>query len=129
MNSNGSGTAKTSPVILVVDDDWMGREVTQAHLESAGYEVMVAHSGERALELAFATPPDLVLLDIRMHGMNGYEVCRHLKANETTKYAPVVMVTALESDDHKLRAIESGADDFLSKPFNSLMMLTRVRSL
>ncbi|MBC7812173.1 MAG: response regulator, partial [Burkholderiales bacterium] len=108
---------------------WMGREVTQAHLESAGYEVMVAHSGERALELAFATPPDLVLLDIRMHGMNGYEVCRHLKASEITKYAPVVMVTALESDDHKLRAIESGADDFLSKPFNSLMMLTRVRSL
>lgn len=120
---------KRVPLILVVDDDWMGREVTQAHLESAGYSVQVAHSGERALELAYANPPDLVLLDIRMHGMSGYDVCKQLKAHDATKYAPVVMLTALESDEHKLAAIEAGADDFLSKPFNTIMMLTRVRSL
>lgn len=118
-----------TPLILVVDDDWMNREVMEAHLQSVNYDVMVAHSGEKALELAFATPPDLVLLDVRMQGMSGYEVCQQLKAHELTKYTPVVIVTALEGEEDKLKAIKAGADDFISKPFTSLMMLTRVRSL
>lgn len=117
------------PLILVVDDDWMNREVIEAHLLGAGYRAMLAHNGERALEMAFAEPPDLVLLDVRMHGISGYEVCAALKAHSATKYAPVVMVTALESEEDKLRAIQAGADDFISKPFTSLMLLTRVKSL
>lgn len=122
-------TGDWKPLLLVVDDDWMTREVMEAHLLTAGYEVMVAHNGNRALELAWERPPDLVLLDVRMHGMSGYEVCEHLKTSEATRYAPVVMVTALESETDKLKAINAGADDFISKPFTSLMLLTRVRSL
>jgi adenylate cyclase len=122
-------TRKSPALILVVDDDWMNREVMEAHLQGAGYEVMIAHSGDKALELAFSRPPDLVLLDVRMHGLGGYEVCRRLKNHEATRFAPVVMVTALESDEDKLMAIEAGADDFISKPFNSLMLITRVRNL
>ena len=116
-------------LVLVVDDDWMNREVMEAHLTGAGYEVLVAHNGDKALELAFATPPDLVLLDVRMQGISGYDVCRRLKAHDATKYTPVVMVTALESEEDKLAAIRAGADDFISKPFTALMMLTRVKSL
>ncbi len=117
------------PLVMVVDDDWMNREVLEAYLTDAGYDVILAHSGARALELAQATPPDLVLLDINMPGMSGYEACARLKSDELTRFTPVVMVTALEAEDDKIRAIQSGADDFLTKPFNSLMLLTRVRSL
>lgn len=129
LNANSPYTFRKTPLVLVVDDDWMNREVIEAYLKSAGYEVMVAHSGEKAIELAQANPPDLVMLDVRMHGMDGYQVCRWLKQFPTTRYAPVVMVTALEADEDKLKAIEAGADDFISKPFSSLMMLTRVKSL
>jgi two-component system cell cycle response regulator len=117
------------PLILVVDDDWMNREVMEAHLQAADYDVMVAHSGESALEMAFRRPPDLILLDARMQGISGYEVCERLKSHEATRYTPVVIVTALEDDTEKLKAIRSGADDFLPKPYSSLTMLTRVKSL
>ena len=120
---------KKTPSILVVDDDWMNREVLEAYLNTAGYQVITAHSGDRALELAYGCPPDLVLLDVRMPGMDGYEVCRRLKGDVRTQFTPVVMVTALESDEDKLPAVEAGADDFITKPFNSLLLLTRVRSL
>jgi adenylate cyclase len=116
-------------MILVVDDDWMNRDVLEGYLVAAGYRVTLAHSGEKALEIALAAPPDLVMLDIRMTGIDGYEVCRRLKSDERTRFVPVIIVTALEADEDKLPAIEAGADDFLTKPFNSLLMLTRVRSL
>ncbi len=122
-------TAGKTPLILVVDDDWMNREVMEAHLMGANYDVIVAHNGAKALELAQATPPDLILLDVRMQGMNGYDVCRQLKIDDATKFSPVVMVTALESEEDKLEAINAGADDFISKPFTALMMLTRVKNL
>lgn len=118
-----------APTVLVVDDDWMNREVLEGYLVAAGYRVLTAHSGEKALEIAQAAPLDLVLLDIRMPGIDGYEVCRRLKNDERTRFVPVIMVTALESDEDKLPAIEAGADDFVTKPFNSLLMLTRVRSV
>lgn len=117
------------PLILVVDDDWMNREVMEAHLQAADYDVIVAHSGENALEMAFERPPDLILLDVRMQGLSGYEVCQRLKSNHATRYVPVVIVSALESDEDRLRAIRSGADDFVSKPYSSLVLLTRVKSL
>jgi two-component system cell cycle response regulator len=115
------------PLILVVDDDWMNREVLEAHLVGAGYEVMVVHSGEKALETAAQTLPDLVLLDVRMQGMSGYEVCRQLKAQMATRL--VMLVTALESDEDRERAIDAGADDFISKPFTSLALLMRIQNL
>lgn len=120
---------RQTPLVLVVDDDWMSREVMEVQLQLAGYEVMSAHNGERALQLAVDRPPDLVLLDVRMEGITGYEVCAQLKRYEFTRFTPVIMVTALESDEDKLRAINMGADDFISKPFTSLMLLTRVKNL
>lgn len=115
--------------ILVVDDDWMSREVMEAQLQLAGYEVRVANRGDRALQMAFEHPPDLVVLDVRMDGMTGYDVCAQLKSHAATRLTPVMIVTALESDDDMERAIDTGADDFMSKPFTSLMLLTRVKNL
>lgn len=120
---------RDKPLVMVVDDDWMNREVLEAHLEDAGCDVLLAHDGPTALALAREHDPDLVLLDINMPGMSGYEVCARLKSDEQTQFTSVVMVTALEADDDKIRAIEAGADDFLTKPFNSMMMITRIRSL
>ncbi|MFP4321953.1 MAG: adenylate/guanylate cyclase domain-containing protein [Anaerolineales bacterium] len=117
------------PHILVVDDDWMNREVIEAHLQTRDYRVTTTHNGTTALKLAAEDPPDLIMLDILLPDMSGYEVCARFKANETTRFVPVVMVTALESDDDRLKAIQAGADDFVTKPFNTLLMLTRVRSL
>ncbi len=117
------------PLVMVVDDDWMNREVLEAYLSEAECDVVLAHSGDAALQLAQDRPPDLVLLDINMPGMSGFEACARLKSDERTQFTPVVMVTALETDEDKIKAIQAGADDFLTKPFNSLMMMTRVRSL
>lgn len=107
----------------------MNREVIEAHLQSAGYEVIVAHSGEKALEIAYIHPLDLVLLDVRMYGMSGYEVCRRLKSHDATRLIPVMMVTALESNEDRVQAMNAGADDFICKPFDSLILLNRVRNL
>ena len=118
-----------APLILVVDDDWMNREVMEAHLVTDGYQVMLAHSGEEALKLSGEHTPDLILLDVRMHGISGYDVCRQLRAQAQTRRIPVIMVTALDSDDVRQKGIEAGVDDFIIKPFSSLTMLTRVKSL
>lgn len=116
-------------LVLVVDDDWMIREIMQTHLETAGYTVMTAHSGERALEMTATTPPDLVILDMRMPGLNGHEVCARLKVAENTRHTAVLITTAMDDDDSRRRAVEAGADDFLPKPFDAVVMLTRVKSL
>jgi class 3 adenylate cyclase len=120
---------KPDEYILVIDDDWMNREVIEAYLQTAGYKVVTANGGEKGLEIAFEKVPALVVLDINMPGMNGLEVCQRLKNNPLTKFTPVMVITALEADADKLKAIEAGADDFLTKPFNSLIMMTRVKSL
>jgi two-component system cell cycle response regulator len=115
--------------ILIVDDDWMNREVLQAHLESVGYRVLTANSGPVALELAAANEVDLVLLDVRMPGMDGYEVCIHLRNNERTAAVPVLLITALEDEATKTRGLEVGVDDFITKPLDALIMLNRIRGL
>lgn len=113
---------------MIVDDEWMNREVIEAYLVNAGYEVVSAHSGEHALELAPQRSPDVVLLDMRMQGMNGVEVCRRLKAHPSTRHTPVLIVTALTNEKEKIEAIAAGADDFISKPLDSALMLNRVKS-
>ena len=122
-------TNEAAALILVVDDDWMNREVMEAHLRIAGYEVILAHGGEDALQLSREQQPDLILLDVRMQGMSGYTVCTQLRAQEATRHIPVVMVTGLDSDEERQKGIDAGADDFIQKPFSSLTMLTRVKSL
>ena len=115
--------------ILVVDDEPQNIRLLQIRLQADGYTVLAANSGQEALELVQAEAPDLILLDIMMPGMNGFEVCQQLRAEESTQFIPVVMVTALAEKEDRIRAIEAGADDFISKPFDSHEVLARVRSL
>jgi class 3 adenylate cyclase/CheY-like chemotaxis protein len=118
----------SGPRILVVDDVQPNIRLLEAVLSTQGYEVIPASSGAEALELVVERRPDLILLDVQMPGMNGYEVCRRLRADPATSFLPVVMVTSSEGED-RVAAIEAGADDFVQKPFNQAELLARVRSL
>jgi class 3 adenylate cyclase len=115
--------------ILVVDDTPMNVKLLEGVLAGHGYAVMTAPSGAVALERVRADQPDLVLLDVVMPEMSGYEVCRRLRADEATRLLPIVMVTALDPATERVKGIEAGADDFLSKPINQAELLARVRSL
>jgi adenylate cyclase len=114
--------------VLVVDDLPQNVRLMDAVLSPLGFTVVSAMSGEEALDLLARQLPDIVLLDIMMPGMDGYETCRRIRANPATSFIPVVMVTA-SGDAEKVRAIEVGADDFVTKPLNKAELLARVRSL
>lgn len=124
-----AAAAEVAPFLLVVDDDPVNVELLSDLLRAMGYRVDGALSGESALAMARRQPPDLVLLDIMMPGMNGYEVCRRLKADARTARTPVVFVTALAEVEDKVKAIDAGGDDFLAKPFHRPVLLARIRSL
>ena len=116
------------PRILVVDDLPANVRLLEAILVPAGYAVSSASSGPEALELVVSELPDLVLLDVQMAGMNGYEVCRRIRENEATARIPVVMLTSHDSEA-RIDGIRAGADDFVTKPFDQQELLLRVRSL
>lgn len=115
--------------ILAVDDDADSLALLRTELELAGYEVATAESGQQALNLAAAQTPDLVLLDITMPGLDGFQVCAALRDDEATRTVPVVMVTVSTDRVVRIRALDAGADDFLTKPFDEAELLARVRSL
>ena len=118
----------TTARVLVVDDQPANIRLLEAILAPRGYDVATATSGEEALEAISRTPVDLVLLDIVMPGLDGYEVCRRIRGQVDTAYLPVVMVTA-SGEEEKIKALEAGADDFLTKPINQSELLARVASL
>jgi adenylate cyclase len=115
--------------LLVVDDTPQNIKVLDAILSPRGYMVIPAVSGAEALHRVQTDMPDLILLDILMPGMSGYEVAQRLRADPATRFLPIVMVTALGAQEEKVKAIEAGADDFLTKPVNQLELLARVKSL
>ena len=117
------------PKILVVDDTPKNVKLLADLLSVKGYGVVTAGSGREGLALIDADTPDLVLLDVVMPEMSGYEVCRKIRENPATQILPVVMVTALDPAEERIKGLEAGADDFLTKPINQAELLVRVRSL
>ena len=115
--------------VLVVDDIPANVKLLEARLGAEYFDVITALSGEEALAKCLASLPDLVLLDVMMPGMDGFEVCRRLKADPRTLHIPVVMVTALDQISDRIKGLEAGADDFLTKPVNDTALVTRVKSL
>ena len=120
---------KDKPVILVVDDQPQNNELLQAYLAPQGYEIVKAASGQEALEKLSGNQIDLILLDIMMPKMSGIELLVKLRADKNTQLIPVVMVTALKETEDKIKALEAGCDDFISKPFDKVELLARVKSI
>jgi two-component system cell cycle response regulator len=115
--------------VLVVDDIAANLRLLEVKLLNEYYEVAVAGSGPEALSIVTRWMPDIVLLDVMMPGMDGYEVCRRLKGQPTTSHVPIVMITALTDQAERVRGLEAGADDFLSKPVDDGMLFARLRAL
>lgn len=116
-------------MILVVDDDEFNIKLLNKMLTIEGHAVRTATSGEEALASVAEQLPDLILLDIMMPGMNGFEVARQLKADSRARSIPIIMVTALEDNESRLKALETGAEDVLTKPVNRAELQMRVKSL
>lgn len=115
--------------ILIADDNQQGVELLEAYLADTMYELRTAADGEQTMREVATWAPDLILLDIMMPKISGFEVCKRLRANPTTKDIAVLMVTALDQPSDIDRAVEAGTDDFLSKPINKTELLLRVRAL
>jgi PAS domain S-box-containing protein len=121
--------ASDAAIVLIVDDESLGREMLAALLQPLGYQLLFAGSGPDALAQAAACPPDLILLDVMMPGMDGFEVCQRVRADPLLGDVPVVMLTALDDRGSRLRALDTGADDFVSKPFDRIELRARVRTI
>ena len=120
---------KGEPSVLVVDDNQQNLELLLAYLEDVDCKTLAASDGAQALEIVKTSSPDLILLDVMMPKMSGFEVCRRIKNDPKTTDIPVIMVTALNELGDIERAINSGTDDFLSKPINKWELVTRVKTM
>ncbi|MDL1899566.1 response regulator [Anaerolineae bacterium CFX9] len=115
--------------VMLVDDDWMNRDLMGIILRRAGFDPVAAHSGEDALELAIDEQPAVVLCDVMMEGMSGYDVCQQFKANPQTAHIPFAILTSFENPEARQKAIDSGADDFITKLIEPEVLISRVRAL
>jgi DNA-binding response OmpR family regulator len=126
---SGTPDAGAPPRVLIADDNPQGAELLEAYLSACDYDLRTAADGEQTLQQVAAWHPDLILLDIMMPKISGFEVCKRLRADPATRDTAVLMVTALDQPSDVERAVEAGCDDFLSKPINKSELLLRVRSL
>jgi len=120
---------KAKPVILVVDDQPQNNELLEAYLAPQGYEIVKATNGEEALAKLAANEIDLILLDVMMPGMDGFEVTRRIRRDEKNRLMPVILVTALQETEDRINGIKAGCDDYITKPFDKRELLARVQSL
>jgi DNA-binding response OmpR family regulator len=125
-NGVGSVPETNEAQVLVVDDNEMNRDMLSRRLERQGYHVIVAENGMRALELVAENAFDLILLDIMMPKLNGYEVLERLKTDQATRHIPIIMISAVDDLDSVVKCIELGAEDYLFKPFNPVLLKARV---
>ncbi|MDQ7823044.1 MAG: response regulator [Candidatus Eremiobacteraeota bacterium] len=124
-----NGENEKNPRILIVDDNSQNLALLKIYFKSTDYELIEAETGGEAIEKARSEKPDLILLDLMLPDIDGYEVCATLKASEDTECIPIIILTALTDIKDKLKALDSGADDYLSKPVNQVELIVRVRSL
>ncbi|MCX9083509.1 MAG: response regulator [Candidatus Methanoperedens sp.] len=128
MDPNEIEAQESKGKVLIVDDEEVNIRIIEAYLNKE-YKIIKAQSGNEALSKIREDKPDLVLLDIMMPQISGYDVCKSIKENDATRFIPVVMITALSGSDAKIKAIEIGADDYLTKPVHRIELLTRIKSL
>jgi DNA-binding response OmpR family regulator len=119
----------TPPRILIADDDPLGAELLEAYLSERECELRTASDGEQTLQLVASWRPDLILLDVMMPRISGFEVCKRLRADAATRDIAIIMITALDQPSDMDRAVEAGTDDFISKPINKTELLLRVGAL
>src|SRR2546428_7093954 len=120
---------RTPPCILIVDDEPMNLDILQLRLAVHGYEILTATNGEEALAMASAQQPDLILLDVMMPKMDGIDVCRHLKADASFSFMPIILVTAKADSKDIVAGLEAGADEYLTKPVDQAALVARVKSM
>lgn len=118
-----------APRLLIVDDHPENIQALEEHLHHLSYDLDTAHDGEEAVEKIFNSPPDLILLDLTLPSLSGFEICRRIKRHPKTQFIPVIITTAMQENDDRLKAIELGADDFLAIPVNRDELVMRIRSL
>jgi DNA-binding response OmpR family regulator len=117
------------PRILIADDSQLNADLLEAHLDGSGFETKLVYNGEDAIAAARAWKPDLILLDVMMPKLSGFEVCRRLRADPATKGVSILMVTALDQATDVETAVDAGTDDFITKPINKTELLLRLRAM
>jgi two-component system alkaline phosphatase synthesis response regulator PhoP len=117
------------PRILIADDNVQNAELVEAHLDGSGFETKIAENGEQTLAMALEWQPDVLLLDVMMPKLSGFEVCKQLRADPAGKKTAVLMITALDQKTDIDRAVDAGTDDFMTKPINKAELLLRVKAL
>ncbi|MFZ3166325.1 MAG: response regulator [Candidatus Methanoperedens sp.] len=128
MTLNETGAQGSKGKVLIVDDEEVNIRIIEAYLNKE-YEIITAQNGKEAMDKIEQDKPDIVLLDIMMPKISGYDVCKSIKENDATRFIPVVMITALSGLEAKVKAIENGAEDYLTKPINRIELFTRIKSL
>ena len=127
--SERAGGAALPPLVLIVDDERRNRQLLEVMLRPEGYRLATAATGEEAIELMAHTRPDLVVLDVMMPGMDGYQVAARIKADDATSGIPVILLSSLDDSNSRAHGLRAGAEEFLTKPVNRAELAARVRSL